>query len=73
MNGDCKMKGISIDVIRAGKKYKLTNYGDSSEFMVIKFLERDNYQLKDLHTLEQYQLKELVQFGKGADFSIEEL
>lgn len=67
------MKGISIDVIRTGKKYRLTNYGDSSEFEVVDFLERDNYQLKDLHTLEQYQLKDLIQFGKGADFSIEEM
>jgi hypothetical protein len=67
------MKGISIDVIRTGKKYRLTNFGDNSEFQVVQFLERDNYQLKDLHTLELYQLKELIQFGKGADFSIEEL
>jgi hypothetical protein len=67
------MKGISINVIRAGKKYRLTNYGDSSEFEVLRYLERDNYQLKDLHTLEHYQLKELIQFGRGNDFSIEEL
>ena len=67
------MKGISINVIRNGKKYKLTNFGDTSEFEVIKHLERDNFQLKDLVTLEYYELKDLIQFGKGADFSIEEL
>ena len=67
------MKGISINVIRNGKKYRLINFGDTSEFEVLQFLERDNYQLKDVHTLEKYQLKELLQFGKGPDFSIEEL
>lgn len=67
------MKGISIDVIRLGKKYRLTNFGDICEFEVIEFLERDNFKLRDLTTLELYELKELVQFGKGKDFEIEEI
>ena len=67
------MKGISINVIRLGKKYRLTNFGDVSEFEVTHFLERDNYKLKDLFTMEQYELKELFQFGKGKDFAIEEI
>ena len=67
------MKGISLNVIRLGKKYRLTNFGEKCEFEVIQFLERDNFKVKDLFTMEQYELNELIQFGKGKDFAIEEL
>lgn len=67
------MKGISLNVIRLGKKYRLTNFGEKCEFEVMQFLERDNFKVKDLFTMEQYELTELIQFGKGKDFAIEEL
>jgi hypothetical protein len=67
------MKGISLNVIRLGKKYKLKNYGDVSEFEVMEFLNEGNFRLKDIHTLEQYQLEDLVAFGRGKDFEIREI
>jgi hypothetical protein len=67
------MKGISIDVIRLGKKYKLQNFDEIYEFEVMEFLNQGNFRLKDVHTLEEYQLEELVAYGKGKDFEIREI
>ena len=67
------MKGIAINVIRQGKKYRLINFGDKSEFEIIKVLENENFLVKDLTTVEFYEFNELIQFGKGSDFSIEEI
>lgn len=67
------MKGLSFNAMRVGLKYTLTNYGDFYEFEVIGPLEQDNLKLKDLNTLETYELYDLVRFGKGKDFEIREI
>ncbi|HNP18853.1 MAG TPA: hypothetical protein PKL31_10495 [Fulvivirga sp.] len=67
------MKGISTNVIRLNKRYKLKNYGEVTEFEVMEFLNEGNFRLKDIHTLEEYQLDELTAFGKGKDFEIREI
>ncbi len=67
------MKGISIDVIRLGKRYRLKNFGEQYDFEIMEFLETGNFRLKDLHTLEEYKLNDLILFGKGNDFEIREL
>lgn len=67
------MKGISIDVIRLNKKYRLRNFGDVYEFEVMEFLNDNNFKLKDINTLEYYELSELTAFGKGKDFEIREI
>lgn len=67
------MKGISIDVIRLNKKYRLLNFGDVYEFEVMEFLNSNNFKLKDINTLEYYELAELTAFGKGKDFEIREI
>ncbi|MEQ8924397.1 MAG: hypothetical protein RLO81_01225 [Fulvivirga sp.] len=67
------MKGISTDVIRLGKKYRLQNFGDVYEFEVVQFLHGENFKFKDLSTLEFYEYKDLVEFGKGKDFEIIEI
>ncbi len=64
---------ISLDNLRRGKKYKLTNYGESFDFQVIEMPEEGVYKVKDLHTLDIYLLHELVQYGKGKDFDLDEL
>lgn len=67
------MSGISFDVLRAGKKYKLTNYGEKHEFVIEQILGNGDFKVKDLNTLERYLLKELIKYGKGKDFALEEL
>ncbi|MFN5170512.1 MAG: hypothetical protein ACK5DD_12870 [Cyclobacteriaceae bacterium] len=65
------MAGLSFDVLRVGKKYRLINYGDRHEFEIMKILIND-FELKDLHTLERYRMNDLIKFGKGNDFEIRE-
>ncbi|MGD1958998.1 MAG: hypothetical protein ACFB2Y_09080 [Fulvivirga sp.] len=67
------MKGLSFNAMRVGWRYRLVNYGDVYEFEIIKSLERDNFRLKDLSTLEEYNLHDIVAFGQGKDFEIREI
>lgn len=67
------MAGLSFDVLRTGKKYRLTNYGEKHEFVVEHVLANGDFNVKDLLTLERFRLKELITYGKGKDFLLEEL
>ena len=67
------MAGLSLDVLRNGKKYSLTNFGDRYEFIIENILGNGDFKLKDLHTLERYHLKDLIKFGKVQDFEIRDL
>ena len=64
---------ISMDNLRRGKKYRLTNYGESFDFQVVEMPEEGMYRVKDLHTLDIYLLHDLVRYGKGRDFDLDEL
>ncbi len=64
---------ISPDVFRTGKKYRMVNHGDTFEFVIEKFEGSNDYLLKDLHTLETYYFQDLVRYGKGIDYLLEEL
>jgi hypothetical protein len=66
------MKGLAFGSLRVGSKYKLINFGETSEFIIEKVLPND-FAVKDLLTLERYKLKDLIKFGKGKDFEIREL
>jgi hypothetical protein len=66
------MAGISFDNVRVGNTYVLKNYDDTYEFEVLERLGRENFKLKDLHTLEKYELEDLVRWGKGKDFELRE-
>ena len=67
------MAGLSFDVLRVGKKYRLVNYGERYEFEIERILTNGDFKVKDIHTLERYQLKETLKFGKGKDFEIRDL
>jgi len=64
---------LSIDNLRKGKKYRMTNYGDEMNFQVVDIPEEDVYLIKDLLTLEKYLLHELLKYGKSKDFDLEEI
>jgi hypothetical protein len=66
------MKGLAFSSLRVGSKYKLTNFGETNEFIIEKVLAND-FAVKDLLTMERYKLKDLIKFGKGKDFEIREL
>jgi hypothetical protein len=67
------MAGLSFDVLRVGKKYRLVNFGDVYEFEIERILANSDFKVKDLHTLERYLLKDAVKFGRGKDFEIREI
>jgi hypothetical protein len=67
------MAGLSFDVLRVGKKYRLVNLGDKYEFEIERILVNGDFNVKDLHTLERYLLKDTIKFGRGKDFEIREL
>lgn len=63
----------SFNNIRVGKSFRLQNYGEISEFTVEEILSDGNCRLKDIHTLEQYHLYQLIEYGQGEDFEIQEI
>ena len=65
------MAGLSFDVLRTGKKYRLINFGEQHEFIIENILSNGDFRVKDLLTLERYHLKELIRYGKGKDFLLE--
>jgi hypothetical protein len=67
------MAGLSWDVLRTGKKYRLINFGEKHEFVVESILANGDFKVKDLNTLERYHLKDLVTYGKGKDYMLEDL
>ena len=67
------MAGLSLDVLRTGKKYRLINHRETHEFVVENVLGNGDFRVKDLLTLERYKLKELIAYGKGKDYTLEEM
>jgi len=67
------MSGLSLDVLRVGKRYRVTNFGDRHEVQIEEKLDGGEFRVKDLHTLERYALSEIYRYGKGKDFEIRDL
>jgi hypothetical protein len=67
------MKGLALDVLRTGKKYRIINHGEIHEFVIENIRTDGDFDVKDLHTLERYRLNDLTRYGKGEDFEIREL
>lgn len=63
----------SFNTIRTGKRYRLVNFGESSEFEIIEILSDEDSLVRSLDTLETYHLADLVRYGKGEDFDFEEI
>jgi hypothetical protein len=67
------MAGLSFDVLRTGKRYRLINFGEKHEFEIENILPNGDFRVKDILTLERYYLQELIRYGKGKDFLLEDL
>jgi hypothetical protein len=65
--------GLSLNVLRTGKKYRLINHGESHDFVVENVLENGDFRVKDLITLESFYLRELIQYGLGQDYDLQEI
>ncbi|HNP94153.1 MAG TPA: hypothetical protein PKJ63_00945 [Cyclobacteriaceae bacterium] len=67
------MAGISFDVLRVGKMYRLTNFGEQFDFIIEGIKADGDFWAKDIHTLEKFLLKDTLKFGRGHDFKLEDL
>lgn len=63
----------SFNIMRTGKHYTLTNYGEVWQFEVMEIFDNNDYKIKMLDTLEEQLLSELIAYGKGEDFKFNEL
>ncbi len=63
---------LALDNLRVGRVYRFVNQGETRTIQVIDRLAGDNFKIKDLDTLEYYTIYELLQWGKGKDYDLEE-
>lgn len=63
----------SFDIIRTGKTYYLLNYGEEWKFEVMEIFDNNDYKIRMIDTLEEQLLSDLVAYGKGEDFTFDEL
>ncbi len=63
----------SFDTIRTGKCYLLLNYGEEWKFEVMEIFDNNDYKIRMIDTLEEQLLSDIIAFGKGVDFTFEEL
>lgn len=63
---------IALDNLRVGRIYKFINQGEKRTIEIMARLNGDNFKIKDLDTLEFYTIHELLQWGKGKDYDLEE-
>lgn len=63
---------IALDNLRVGRVYRLVNQGEIRTIEIVARLSGDNFKIKDLDTLEFYTIHELLQWGKGKDYDLEE-
>lgn len=64
---------IALDNLRVGRRYVLVNQGEIRNLEIIARLFGDNFKVKDLDTLELYTIAELLQWGKGKDYDLDEM
>lgn len=67
------MSGLAFSSMRVGKKYRLINYGEKNEFILMEVMGNQDYMLKDIFSMEQYLMSELVKYGRGDDFELREI
>lgn len=64
---------LAIDNLRVGRIYRFVNQGEVRIIEIMSRISVDNFSVKDLDTLEWYTLEELLRWGIGKDFDLEEL
>jgi hypothetical protein len=64
---------LALDNLRVGRIYTLVNQGEVRKIEIMSRISGENFLIKDLDTLEYYTLFELLQWGKGKDYDLEEL
>lgn len=63
---------IALDNLRVGRVYEFRNMGEVRKLEIIARLSGVNFKVKDLDTTEVYTMEELLRWGKGPDYELEE-
>jgi hypothetical protein len=63
---------IALDNLRVGRIYAFTNHGEQRKLEVVARISGDNFRVKDLDTTEFYTIEELLRWGKGKDYELDE-
>ena len=63
---------IALDNLRVGRVYRLVNQGEIRKLEIIERISGENFKVKDLDTLEFYTIQELLQWGRGKDYDLDE-
>lgn len=64
---------IALDNLRVGRIYEFTNMGERRKIEILARLSGDNFKVKDLDTTEIYTIEELLRWGKGKDYELDEV
>ncbi|TDQ19233.1 hypothetical protein DFQ04_1052 [Algoriphagus boseongensis] len=64
---------IGLDNLRVGRKYRLINMGEVRKIEIMSRLSDTNFKIKDLDTLEWYTIEELLRWGRGKDYDLDEI
>jgi hypothetical protein len=64
---------MSFDALRVGHTYRLRNYDDIREFKIVRKLNDKNFVVQDTGTMEKFELEDLVRYGKGKDYDLDEI
>lgn len=64
---------LALDNLRVGRFYELTNQGEKRKIEILARLSVDNFRVRDLDTTEIYTLEELLRWGKGKDYDLDEI
>jgi len=64
---------MSWDSMRVGKSYRLINFGEKTDFQILEVFPGPDFKVKDIHTLEIFNLSDLVRYGQGKDYELFEL
>jgi hypothetical protein len=63
----------AFDTLRVGHCYTITNYGETVKFTLLEIVNGSEYRIKNLETLEIFNLFDLLKYGKGKDFDLFEI
>jgi hypothetical protein len=64
---------IAVNTMRLGKRYRLINFSQITEFEVMESIDEENFKIKDINHLEELEFQDLVRYGMGDDYDLIEL
>ncbi|PRY90972.1 hypothetical protein [Mongoliibacter ruber] len=64
---------IALDNLRVGRVYDFQNNGEVRRLEILARLSGENFRVKDLDTTEIYTTEELLRWGKGKDYELDEV